>query len=167
MGCGQERLGRRGRPTGGAGEHSSRAHFGGARSPHPASLRACREGPAAAEVPSLASDVAGWGWGVPGVRGEVFPLPPPPPPPPLPVKRVLLKTLLPNHGSHGPGHQVRVILGTVAHEVAEAKLPGLRRQKHSTGSHGVSGPEPSAGARESPQMPSFTCNPRGPCHSRY
>lgn len=49
--------------------------------------------------------------------------------PSLPVKRVSSKTLLPDHGSYRPGHEVRVILGTVAHEVAESKLPGLPTRK--------------------------------------
>lgn len=52
-----------------------------------------------------------------------------PTPIPLPVKRVLEKTLLPDHGRYSPGHQVRVILGSVAHKVAEPQLPGLWDRK--------------------------------------
>lgn len=55
------------------------------------------------------------------------------PSPLLPVKRILLKTFLPNHGSYCSGHQVSVIFGTIAHEVAESQLPGLAKQKHSMG----------------------------------
>lgn len=56
----------------------------------------------------------------------------------LPVKRILEKTFLPHHRSYCPGHQVRVILGAVAHKVAESQLPGLSEQKHSTGQNDVS-----------------------------
>lgn len=76
-----------------------------------------------AKVPSQASDVVGWG--VMALEENSSPS--------LPVEGVLLKTLLPNHGSYCPGHQVRVVLGTIAHKVAESKLPGLPKEKHSTG----------------------------------
>lgn len=50
-----------------------------------------------------------------------------------PVKRIPQKTFLPHHRRDRPGHQVRVILGAVAHEVAEPQLPGLSGQKHRWG----------------------------------
>lgn len=50
-----------------------------------------------------------------------------------PVKRIPQKTFLPHHRRDRPGHQVRVILGAVAHEVAEPQLPGLSGQKHRRG----------------------------------
>lgn len=58
----------------------------------------------------LASDAGVWAVKPPGL---------------LPVERVLPEALSPDHGRHGPGHQVGVVLGAITHQVAEAQLPGL------------------------------------------
>lgn len=57
----------------------------------------------------------------------------------LPVERIPEKALPPDHGRHCPGHQVGVVFGAVAHEVAEAQLPGLRDRKGTGGAEAASG----------------------------
>lgn len=46
-----------------------------------------------------------------------------------PVERILDKALLPHHGGHSAGHEVGVVLGPVANQMAEPQLPSLRNNK--------------------------------------
>lgn len=46
-----------------------------------------------------------------------------------PVQRILDKALLPHHGGHSTGHEVGVVLGPVANQMAEPQLPSLRNNK--------------------------------------
>lgn len=46
-----------------------------------------------------------------------------------PVQRILDEALLPHHGGHSAGHEVGVVLGPVADQMAEPQLPGLRNDK--------------------------------------
>lgn len=82
----------------------------------------------------------------------------------LPVKRIPEKALPPDHGRHCPGHQVGVVSGTVAHEVAEAQLPGLPDRKDTGGGEAASrrrvGPA-RGGPQEAADVP-VTWHPRGP-----
>lgn len=43
----------------------------------------------------------------------------------LPIERIVSKTLFPHHGGNGPGHEVGVIFGTIAHKMTKSQLPGL------------------------------------------
>lgn len=45
-----------------------------------------------------------------------------------PVKGILNKALPPHHGGYGPGHEVGVVLGSIANQVAESQLPRLQQE---------------------------------------